>query len=94
MDGRMDGWTDGRGEKDGTAFRSIDKLMDLGVHGWINRFIEGRMERYMNLILDINIVHMCCSVKWQSIYTRINLDRQVSQCSIEILTGKNERKFC
>jgi hypothetical protein len=51
------------------------------------------MARYMILILDINIVHMCCSVKWQSIYTRINLDRQVSQCSIEILTGKNERKI-
>jgi hypothetical protein len=38
---RMDGWTDGRKERDGTAFRSIDELMDLWVYGWINRFIEG-----------------------------------------------------
>ena len=47
---------------DDTAFRSIDELMYFWVYGWINRFIDGRMERCMNLILDINVGPTCCSV--------------------------------
>jgi len=40
-DGWKDGWLDVWTERDGTAFRPVDELMDLWVYGWINSFIVG-----------------------------------------------------
>ena len=66
MDGRMDGWMDGR--MDGW----MDGWMDGRMDGWTDGWMDGRMDGWMSLVYLLNIQRQSISLKnYQNKWNRI-----------------------